>query len=222
MYFVLVKCLAPSYTFFPVFGSPSVRSSRRDLHRPDDGGVFHREGFHRNEAFRTDDNDEFKDNIGGGGGGRGFQPANHVGFQRRVPEGETGGVGGFLRESVRGGLSGRFPPQLLPNLRHRSESPRLRRAISPPAANLARGPSHLYGHPLFRASHGDLTGHHHNHHHQHLGPQHFFSSQRDLRGEQQQQQRFRWGRVSALIGCFRRCLHFDWFRSYNMFSQALD
>jgi hypothetical protein len=210
MYFVLVKCLAPSYTFFPVFGSPSVRSSRRDLHRPDDGGVFHREGFHRNEAFRTDDNDEFKDNIGGGGGGRGFQPANHVGFQRRVPEGETGGVGGFLRESVRGGLSGRFPPQLLPNLRHRSESPRLRRAISPPAANLARGPSHLYGHPLFRASHGDLTGHHHNHHHQHLGPQHFFSSQRDLRGEQQQQQRFRWGRVSlsAVIGCFGRCLHY--------------
>jgi hypothetical protein len=202
-----------------------VRSSRRDLHRPDAGGVFHREGFHRNEAFRADDNDEFKDNIGGGGGGRGFQPANHVGFQRRVPEGgETGGVGGFLRESVRGGLSGRFPPQLLPNLRHRSESPRLRRAILPPAANLAaRGPSHLYGHPLFRASHGDLTGHHHhNHHQQHLGPQHFFSSQRDLRGEQQQpQQRFRWGRVHVsshwLLQC---CLHFDWFGSFNLLNQS--
>jgi hypothetical protein len=169
---------------------PSARNSRRDRHRPEEsnrdagggGGVFHREGFHRNEAF-LGENDEIKDELGG------FQRSSHGGFHQRRTEGAGGG---FLRESI-GGLGGGkvFSPPLSHIHRHRSESPRLRRAMSPPVvgSGLARGPSHLYGHPLFRASHGDLSGGRdggHLHGHGHL-----FSSQRDLTSSRDLPPRFR-------------------------------
>ena len=145
-----IKTCYPRWTLFLVFGPPSARSSHRHgLRFQEDPHRFHHASepprFHHLRSAEARLQEHLR---GGGGGDDRFQRGSEERFQR-------GSEDRFQRVSEE-----RFGPGQQPPHRLRSTSPR---------------PSHLYGHPLFRSSHGDLAAVRSSHRNLHR-----FSSARDL------------------------------------------